>query len=107
MLKIDNALSLVCNAGYYKNGTSCLMCPENIVKATVGNSTSCCDETKMVVPNINQTACGKLFANLEEKDFYKVFNDQAILKVYTQVFVHIFLIIHLECVFGEKYGNLN
>ena len=53
---------LICNAGYYKNGTFCLMCPENMVKATVGNSTSCCDETKMMVPNIDHTACGKLFA---------------------------------------------
>ena len=52
---------LVCNAGYYKNGTFCLMCPEYMVKATVGNSTSCCDETKMMVPNIDHTACGKLF----------------------------------------------
>ena len=59
--------SSVCNVGYYKNGTSCLICPENMVKATVGNSTNCCDENKMLVPNSDHTACGELFAKLGEQ----------------------------------------
>ena len=65
------SLFLVCNAGYYKNGSSCLICPGNTLKATVGNLTSCptvC-ETKMA-PNLGHTACGKLFVNVENNSIW-------------------------------------
>ena len=51
----------VCNAGYYKNGGTCTMCPGNTIKATDGDATSCtvlCDGTSQV-PNSAHTGCGE------------------------------------------------
>ena len=53
----------VCNAGYYKSGSSCEQCTGNKIKTMVGDATNCgadepCDGVGEV-PNSNHTACGK------------------------------------------------
>ena len=48
---------LVCDAGYFKSGTSCLLC---------GNATGCdgtCDEPA-TVPNDQRTACGEFVSSV-------------------------------------------
>ena len=54
----------VCNAGFYKNGRVCVLCPDNRIKALPGNATRCDDDTacdgKSYVPNSEHTACGNL-----------------------------------------------
>ena len=53
----------VCNAGYYKHGSSCELCTGNNIKSTIGDAADCdadtaCDGTTKV-PNSENTACGK------------------------------------------------
>ena len=58
---------LVCNAGYYKDGDECVMCPENTVKSTEGDDTSCptvCDGVTKV-PNSGHSDCGKSRNNIQ------------------------------------------
>ena len=54
---------VVCKAGFYKNGTLCVMCPDNKIKSSSGNTTNCDDNTacdgKYSVPNSEHNACGK------------------------------------------------
>ena len=57
--------SLVCNAGYYKSGSSCELCAGNKIKTSVGDAADCdadaaCDGVNEV-SNANHTACGKSF----------------------------------------------
>ena len=54
---------VVCNAGYYKNGSNCELCIGNIIKSMRGDATDCktdaaCDGTTKV-PNSGRTVCGK------------------------------------------------
>ena len=52
---------LVCNAGYYKNGSACDPCTGNAIKASEGDTTSCvtaCDGITQVAANTERTACG-------------------------------------------------
>ena len=54
---------VVCNAGYYKNGSDCELCTGNTIKSKKGDAADCnndtaCDGTKNV-PNSGHTACGK------------------------------------------------
>ena len=54
--------NLVCNAGYYKTGSSCELCTGNKIKSMRGDSADCttdttCDGTTKV-PNLGHTACG-------------------------------------------------
>ena len=56
--------SSVCNAGYYKSGSSCEQCTGNKIKTTAGDATNCdadepCDGVGEV-PNANHTTCGKI-----------------------------------------------
>ena len=57
-----NSLFLsVCNAGYYRTGGSCALCPGDAIKPAVGDAVNCsstCDEM-LTVANGNHTACGK------------------------------------------------
>ena len=52
----------VCNAGYYRDGSDCVMCTDNTIKKLAGNEPHCdsdppCNGTT-TVPNRNHTACG-------------------------------------------------
>ena len=54
---------LECEAGYYKNGVACSLCPGNKIKTTVGDASNCdadppCNGTNQV-PNSGHTACSK------------------------------------------------
>ena len=54
---------VVCNAGYYKSGSSCQLCTGNTIKSTIGDASDCdadtsCDGTTKV-PNAEHTACGR------------------------------------------------
>ena len=52
----------VCNAGHYRTGESCVLCPGDAIKPTVGDAVNCsntCDEM-MTVANDNHTDCGML-----------------------------------------------
>ena len=56
---------LVCNPGYYKNGSDCAMCTGNTIKPMVGDAANCstsCDG-KMKVTNSEHTACGMSIMN--------------------------------------------
>ena len=55
-----------CKAGYYGNGTNCVMCSGHTIKAMAGNTPNCdttCDSTTEV-PNDSHTACGMCFLYL-------------------------------------------
>ena len=52
----------VCKAGYYRSGSSCIMCAGNEIKSTIGDTTHCsadppCDGATNV-PDDDHTACG-------------------------------------------------
>ena len=54
---------VVCNAGYYKNGSDCELCIGNKIKSMTGDPTDCnsdtaCDGIKNI-PNAGHTACSK------------------------------------------------
>ena len=53
----------VCNAGYYKTGSSCELCTGNKIKSSKGDAADCdtdtvCDGVS-TVPNTDHTACSK------------------------------------------------
>ena len=55
---------LVCNAGYYRSETTCVMCAGNDIKSAIGDATDCsadaaCDGSSYVA-NAGHTACGKV-----------------------------------------------
>ena len=59
---MDIVLILVCNAGYYRDGSACLLCTDNNIKMLAGNEPHCdtdppCDGVS-TVSNENHTACG-------------------------------------------------
>ena len=48
----------MCKAGFYKKGSTCVMCPDNMIKPTPGDATDCvitCEGES----NSEHTACGK------------------------------------------------
>ena len=53
---------VVCNAGYFKTGSSCELCTGNKMKSTPGDATDCDAETPCdgvtEVPDAYQTNCG-------------------------------------------------
>ena len=55
-------LTLVCNAGYYKNRTDCKLCTGNKIKLMRGDSMDCNDDEPCdgvsKAPDANHTACG-------------------------------------------------
>ena len=56
-------IHLVCNTGYYKDGSGCVLCTGNTIKLMAGDVTSCttsCDGT-MKVANAEHTFCGICF----------------------------------------------
>ena len=56
---------LVCNPGYYKNGSDCVMCTGNRIKPMAGNNATCstsCDG-KMKVANTEHIDCGMSIMN--------------------------------------------
>ena len=58
----------MCNTGYYKSGSSCVLCPEYTIKTAIGNAEDCdadapCDGVAMV-PNENHTDCGTIMCGL-------------------------------------------
>ena len=69
---------LVCNAGYYKNGSDCVMCTGNTVKSTEGDGPSCptvCDGMTKV-PNSGHTVCGKSVNSFSVRCYqHKIIND--------------------------------
>ena len=51
----------VCNAGFHKKGSTCVLCPDNKIKSSPGNASECeitCDGESNV-PNDAHTKCGK------------------------------------------------
>ena len=58
-----NYLFSVCNAGHYKDGGSCLLCPGGSIKSMTGDATNCYADTACDMmtnlPNTGHTACGK------------------------------------------------
>ena len=72
----------VCNAGFYKKGGSCVLCPENKIKSSPGNATECdsvCDE-EFSIANDEHTECGKTFidwqtSRLDWKTFHTVYSN--------------------------------
>ena len=51
----------VCNAGFYRKRSNCVLCPEKSIKSAPGDATECdttCDG-ESYVPNDAHTACGK------------------------------------------------
>ena len=53
----------VCNVGHVRSGGSCVLCPGNTIKKTVGDAENCdadasCDGVTEW-PNPDHTACGK------------------------------------------------
>ena len=66
----------VCSAGYYRDGSRCLLCPENNIKTLAGNEPHCdadplCDGIT-TVPNENHTACGSLNLHLSSHLFVNI-----------------------------------
>ena len=68
-----------CNAGYYKNGSDCVLCTGNTIKSMTGDAADCnndtaCDATTKV-PNSGHTACGKNINTLKyiNKGFLAVY----------------------------------
>ena len=65
LLSIYNWITLiylVCNKGYYKDGSVCVMCTGNTIKPMAGDVTSCttsCNGT-IKISNAEHTACGML-----------------------------------------------
>ena len=62
LLTVNCVLS-VCNAGFYTNGTSCLMCTGLTIKKTRGNAVHCDEDAACdgwtTGPNENHTICGE------------------------------------------------
>ena len=57
-----NIFVSVCNAGYYRDGSACLLCTDDKIKTLAGNEPHCdtdqpCDGVS-TVSNENHTACG-------------------------------------------------
>ena len=48
----------MCKAGLYKEGSTCVMCPDNMIKSTSGDATDC-DTSCEGESNSEHTACGK------------------------------------------------
>ena len=53
----------VCNAGYFKSGNSCVLCPGNKIKTTAGDAEHCdadvpCDGVTTIAKS-DHTGCGK------------------------------------------------
>ena len=51
----------VCNAGFYKKGGICVLCPDNMIKSSPGDAAECdrrCDGDSNIA-NDEHTACGK------------------------------------------------
>ena len=55
---------VVCNAGYYKAGSSCELCTGNKIKYMTGDAANCNADTACdgitEVPNSGHTTCGKI-----------------------------------------------
>ena len=61
-IKLHCVIIVVCNAGYYKTGSSCELCTGNKIKSMTGDAAECNGDTPCdgvtEVPDAGHSACG-------------------------------------------------